>query len=120
MIDQLRELGLKISLDDFGTGYSSLSYLHRISIDKIKIDKRFVDTITSDNGAMAIVQAIVHIASASNKRTVAEGVETFQQLASLKKLGCDQMQGYFFSPAVSEKELKLLFVGETVGKGRPS
>ncbi|WP_346294820.1 EAL domain-containing protein [Rhodopseudomonas sp. P1] len=117
VIDQLRELGLKISLDDFGTGYSSLSYLHRISIDKIKIDKRFVDTITSDNGATAIVQAIVHIASASNKRTVAEGVETFQQLASLKKLGCDQMQGYFFSPAVSDRELKLLFLGETVGKG---
>ncbi|QDL97646.1 EAL domain-containing protein [Rhodopseudomonas palustris] len=108
ILNQLRALGVKIALDDFGTGYSSLSYLHRFPFDKIKIDKSFVDTLTAEAGSAAIVRAIVQIAAAGNKTTLAEGVETAAQRDLLRQLGCQQMQGYLFSPALPADALARL------------
>lgn len=102
---ELRSMGLRIALDDFGTGYSSLSYLHRFPIDKIKIDKSFVDTVTKEGGSSTIIQAIVQIAASDNKVTLAEGVETAEQRELLAQLGCQQMQGYLFSPAIPSDAL---------------
>jgi diguanylate cyclase (GGDEF)-like protein len=106
---QLRELGVRIALDDFGTGYSSLSYLHRFPFDKIKIDRSFISDIGGPQGSSAIVQAVVHMASARRMVTTAEGVETEFQREILRRLGCSQMQGYLFSPAIPASRLKHLF-----------
>jgi len=108
ILHELRGLGVRIALDDFGTGYSSLRYLQLFPFDKIKIDRCFIQNITEPEGASHIVKAVVDIAAARNMTTTAEGVETAEQLAELGTLGCDQMQGYFFSPAVTEEELSRL------------
>ena len=108
LLHQLRELGVRIALDDFGTGYSSLSYLQRFPFDKIKIDRCFVKDIAEAAGSSSIVQAVVNIAAASNMTTTAEGVETQPQLELLRQLGCTEMQGYLFSPAVSAPEIAKL------------
>jgi diguanylate cyclase (GGDEF)-like protein len=104
----LRKLGVRIALDDFGTGYSSLSYLQRFPFDKIKIDRCFVQNIASPNGSPSIVQAVVNIATASHMTTTAEGVETDAQRQLLRALGCTEMQGYLFSPAVPAAEIRTL------------
>lgn len=98
-IDELRKLhaqGLRLSLDDFGTGYSSLSYLQRLPIDVLKIDRSFITPLGSDQ-ANAIVRAIIAMAHSLELVVVAEGVETAQQLAVLRSLGCDIGQGYYYS-----------------------
>jgi EAL domain-containing protein (putative c-di-GMP-specific phosphodiesterase class I) len=99
VLHQLRDLGVHIALDDFGTGYSSLSYLQRFPFDKIKIDRSFIRDITESGGSSSIVRAVVNIAAEQNMVTTAEGVETEQQLDLLRKLGCNQMQGFLFSAA---------------------
>jgi diguanylate cyclase (GGDEF)-like protein len=110
ILHQLRTVGVRIALDDFGTGYSSLSYLQRFPFDKIKIDRCFVTDIAGHGGSSSIVQAVVNIASARNIITTAEGVETEQQKKLLRSLGCNQMQGYLFSPARPASDIrKLLF-----------
>lgn len=106
ILHELRGIGIRIALDDFGTGYSSLSYLRRFPFDKIKIDRTFIDDICSSRGSSAIVQAVLNIAAALDMTTTAEGVETEEQRRLLGKLGCSQMQGYLYSPAVSATELK--------------
>ncbi|WP_409191116.1 EAL domain-containing protein [Bradyrhizobium sp. RDM4] len=108
VLQQLRELGVRIALDDFGTGYSSLSYLHRFPFDKIKIDRSFISDIGEPEDSSPIVQAVVHMAAARHMATTAEGVETEAQREVLRKLGCSQMQGWLFSPAVPAAKLKLL------------
>jgi predicted signal transduction protein with EAL and GGDEF domain len=105
-LHQLRALGVSIALDDFGTGYSSLSYLRRFPFDKIKIDRCFINDLAGPDGSSAIVRAVVTIAADRGIKTVAEGVETQQQRDLLKELGCTQMQGYLFSPAVTAAELQ--------------
>jgi len=120
ILHELRGLGVRIALDDFGTGYSSLRYLQLFPFDKIKVDRCFVSNITEPEGASHIVKAVVDIAAARNMTTTAEGVETAEQLAVLRDLGCDQMQGYFFSPAVTEEKLTQLVapipLAKTTGK----
>ncbi len=91
---ELRALGVRIALDDFGTGYSSLSHICGFPLDKIKIDKSFVDGIADSNGKAAIISATINIARAINVRTTAEGVETREQLALLQAAGVDEIQGY--------------------------
>lgn len=109
-LHQLRDLGVRISLDDFGTGYSSLSYLQRFPFDKIKIDRSFVNDICEAGGSSPIVQAVVAMALARSMSTTAEGVETEAQRKMLRELGCTQMQGFLFSPAVPTRRLKELLV----------
>jgi diguanylate cyclase (GGDEF)-like protein/PAS domain S-box-containing protein len=107
-LHQLRQLGVRISLDDFGTGYSSLSYLQRFPFDKIKIDRSFINDICEAGGSSPIVQAVVAMALARSMSTTAEGVETEAQRKMLHELGCTQMQGFLFSPAVPTGRLKEL------------
>jgi diguanylate cyclase (GGDEF)-like protein len=108
MLHQLRKLGVRIALDDFGTGYSSLSYLQRFPFDKIKIDRSFIRDITGSGASSSIVQAVVNIAAASDMTTTAEGVETEPQRNLLSSLGCTEMQGYLFSPAIPAAEVRSL------------
>lgn len=108
ILKQLRQLGVRIALDDFGTGYSSLSYLHRFPFDKIKIDRSFISDIGEPDGSCPIVQAVVTMAAARHMATTAEGVETEAQREILRRLGCSQMQGYLFSPAVPALQVRQL------------
>lgn len=110
VLHQLRELGVRIALDDFGTGYSSLSYLQRFPFDKIKIDQSFIKDVADTDASRSIVQAVVSIARARNITTTAEGVETEQQRELVRTLGCTEMQGYLFSPAIPAKEIAQLLL----------
>jgi diguanylate cyclase (GGDEF)-like protein len=112
-LHQLRKLGVRIALDDFGTGYSSLSYLQRFPFDKIKIDRSFIRDIAGPGASSSIVQAVVNIAAASDMMTTAEGVETEQQRNLLYILGCNEMQGYLFSPAIPAAEVRRLLLTHT-------
>jgi diguanylate cyclase (GGDEF)-like protein/PAS domain S-box-containing protein len=94
---KLKDIGVSISLDDFGTGYSSLSYLKRFPIDVLKIDKSFVDDVTTNANDAAIALSVISLAHNLNMRVIAEGVETREQVRFLTERGCDEMQGYFFS-----------------------
>lgn len=105
-LNKLRAMGVKISIDDFGTGYSSLSRLSRLAFDKIKIDKSFVHSISTQEDALNIIKLITGMAKSLNMKAVAEGVETQEQLKSLQALGCDFAQGYLFGkpqPCIDEK-----------------
>lgn len=98
ILNQLHNMGIKISIDDFGTGYASLSYLKRLPIDVLKIDKSFIDGILHDSDDIAIVNAIYGLAKGFELQLVAEGIETKEQLEKVKELGVDYGQGYFWSP----------------------
>ena len=98
MMDELAGLGIALSLDDFGTGYSSLSYLKRFPINTLKIDRSFVINIPGDSNDCAIAGAIVSMAKQLKHEVIAEGVESGDQLVFLRSLGCDEIQGYLFSP----------------------
>ena len=107
-LQRLKSLGVRIAIDDFGTGYSSLAYLKRLPIDLIKIDRSFVKEIPGDADNCAIVSAIVAMARALGLRVVAEGVETVEQVDFLRRLRCDELQGFLFSkpiPALRFAEL---------------
>ncbi|TNM63230.1 EAL domain-containing protein [Streptomyces sp. NP160] len=108
-LDALRELGVRLAIDDFGTGYSSLSYLHRLPIDIIKIDKSFVDRLSSD-GDTSLVDAILSMAGTLGMSTVAEGVEHEHQRATLAAQGCATGQGFHFSPPVEADVLPELLL----------
>lgn len=106
---ELKDMGIKITIDDFGTGYSSLSYLRHFSIDKIKIDKSFIEEITESNPESNIIKAIIVMAHSLNISVVAEGVETAVQAAVLKRYGCDEVQGFLYNhPLPAEKIQRLL------------
>ena len=99
-LQTLKELGVRIAVDDFGTGYSSLSYLKRFPLNVLKIDKSFIDTVTTDSSDSVIVQTIIMLAKGLEISVIAEGVETEQQLDFLRLRECDAFQGYFCSPPV--------------------
>jgi len=97
-LHQLRSFGVRVSLDDFGTGYSSLSYLRSFPFDKIKIDRSFVGEVTASANGAAIVRAIAGLGASLGMEITAEGVETQEQLDLVRREGCTEVQGYYFSP----------------------
>jgi diguanylate cyclase (GGDEF)-like protein len=101
ILGELKKAGIKISIDDFGTGYSSLGYLKRLPIDVLKIDKSFIRDATTNPDDTALVMAIIMLAHNLRLTVVAEGVETEEQLDFLRRLGCDEWQGYLYSKPVS-------------------
>lgn len=107
-LERLRRQGVRISIDDFGVGHSSLAYLHRFPFDEVKIDRSFVCCLDDDQGAAAIVRATLTLGRSLHMQTVAEGVETAEQLAFLGTEGCNLAQGYFFSPPVPVQEIDSL------------
>ncbi|OGB23867.1 MAG: PAS domain S-box protein [Burkholderiales bacterium RIFCSPLOWO2_02_FULL_57_36] len=107
-LSMLKKLGVRLALDDFGTGYSSLAYLQKLPIDVLKIDKAFVHGLGRNKGDAEIVRLILALAKTLNLETVAEGVESIEQLLELKKLGCHLGQGYIFSPAITPEEVEAM------------
>jgi EAL domain-containing protein (putative c-di-GMP-specific phosphodiesterase class I) len=112
ILHELKAIGVRVALDDFRTGYSSLSYLHRFPFDKIKIDRSFIHSLTEGDSSSAIVRAVVAIANEHKMITTAEGVETMQQKELLRGLGCAEMQGFLFSKARSNNEVRTMIIGE--------
>lgn len=104
----LKAAGVKLSIDDFGTGYSSLSYLKQFKIYKLKIDQSFIRDISIDTGDRAIVDAIIHMAHSLGLQTIAEGVETVEQLDYLRNQGCDEIQGYYYSRPLPSEQFESL------------
>jgi len=112
----IRNLGVRIAIDDFGTGYSSLSYLHQFPINTLKIDRSFVGDIRADQGDASIIDAIVAMARGLRLDLVAEGVENRTQLKYLQAHGCEEVQGFIFSPAVPASDLVELLKANTFGQ----
>jgi diguanylate cyclase (GGDEF)-like protein/PAS domain S-box-containing protein len=108
LLHAMKALGINLSIDDFGTGYSSLSYLSRFPIDVLKIDRSFVAEITRDSNDAAIVASIIALAHNLKLAVIAEGVETEEQLDYLRRHGCDEMQGYYFSRPLPGAEFEAL------------
>jgi diguanylate cyclase len=107
-LSRLRERGVLIALDDFGTGYSSMATLRNLPIDVMKVDRAFVQDLSDDPSALAVTRAILTLAQALGKHTVAEGIETQAQADTLRQLGCDEFQGFLFSKPVPAKEFAAL------------
>jgi len=115
VLGELKKMGLKLLIDDFGTGYSSLSYLKRLPVYKLKIDQSFVQGLPSDQDDAAIVVAIIGVATSMHMRVIAEGVETEEQLAFLRRCDCNEMQGYFYSKPLPP-EAATEFLSKAQGK----
>jgi EAL domain-containing protein (putative c-di-GMP-specific phosphodiesterase class I) len=105
---KLREMGVRIAMDDFGTGYSSLSYLQTFPFDKIKIDRSFVEGIPAAAGSLNIVRAVAAMAKGLGMHTTAEGVETQEQLETVKLEGCTEVQGFLLSRPLPAGEIQQL------------
>ena len=105
LLETLRRMGVRIAIDDFGTGYSSMSVLGELPTDSLKIDRSFVTTSASRRTSRSVVEAIISIAHLLGKSTVAEGVETSEQVRTLRELGCDFAQGFFFAKPVRAEDL---------------
>jgi diguanylate cyclase (GGDEF)-like protein/PAS domain S-box-containing protein len=112
MLQQIKSLGIRLAIDDFGTGYSSLSYLHRFPLDTLKIDRSFISVMEDDGEGMEIARSIVPMANNLRLDVVAEGVETIQQVALLKKLECKYGQGFYFSRPLSAEGIATLLAGD--------
>ncbi|MBA5606936.1 EAL domain-containing protein, partial [Duganella sp. FT3S] len=100
VIRKLQRIGVTFSIDDFGTGYSSLAYLKKLSVDKLKIDRSFVDDMLDAPDSASIVNAVIQLGHGLNLTVIAEGVETEAQLAFLRSAGCDEAQGYLISKPI--------------------
>ncbi|HHW36204.1 MAG TPA: EAL domain-containing protein [Bacillales bacterium] len=110
IIDDIRKLGIRVALDDFGVGYSSLSYLTFLNVDLIKIDKSIINKINESKKHRAVFVAIVALAKNLNLEVVVEGIETKEQMELIKNLGCNIMQGFYFSKPIRENEFENLLL----------
>ncbi|MFT6906528.1 MAG: Amt family ammonium transporter [Oleiphilaceae bacterium] len=119
VLNKIKSLGLSISIDDFGTGYSSLSYLKRLPLDILKIDRLFVSECNTINEDKTICSAIINLAAGMNLKTIAEGVETQEQVTTLQALGCDNFQGYYFYKPLLADDLTCL-LGQVVPENKSS
>ncbi|MDH4027433.1 MAG: EAL domain-containing protein [Nitrospirota bacterium] len=108
LLQKLKDLGVRLHIDDFGTGYSSMKYLHHLPVDILKIDCSFVSRLGFNEDNISIVRAIAALAHSLNMEVIAEGVETGEELAVLRSLGCDYMQGYYFSRPLDSDKLEAL------------
>lgn len=108
ILHQLRAKGISISIDDFGTGYSSLAYLKRFPVDIIKIDQSFIRNLSEEPEDISIVRAVITLGHSFNMKVIAEGVETSEQLQLLKRLKCNEMQGYLYSKPLSVKDFEVM------------
>jgi diguanylate cyclase (GGDEF)-like protein len=115
VLHQLRQLGVRIIMDDFGTGYGSLSYLRSFPFDKIKVDQSLIADIEHSEEVRAVSETVAGLGRSLGMETVAEGIETFEQLRMVRNLGFSEGQGYYFSPAVPAKDMERLF-NETFGQ----
>ena len=114
----LKNMGISIALDDFGTGYSSLGYLRRFSFDKIKIDKSFVHGQAHDRGVRVILEAVLSMCRKLGLAIVGEGVETEQQMALLRQLGCTELQGYLLGRPIPASEVEELLRDKVPATGQ--
>ncbi len=114
MLQEIKALGILLAIDDFGTGYSSLSYLHRFPLDTLKIDRSFISGAGHADEGMEIAKTIMPMATNLRLDVIAEGVETIEQVALLKKLHCKYAQGYYFSKPLAAEEVALLLSGAPV------
>jgi EAL domain-containing protein (putative c-di-GMP-specific phosphodiesterase class I) len=120
MLYQLRELGVRIAMDDFGTGYSSLSYLQSFPFDKIKIDRSFVKDIADGVGSLNIVRAVAAMAKGLGMETTAEGVETVEQLETVRAEGCTEIQGFVFSEPLPPEQVEPFLRKQGIVKDEPA
>jgi EAL domain-containing protein (putative c-di-GMP-specific phosphodiesterase class I) len=104
-LEALKKMGIRLSLDDFGTGYSSLSYLKRLPVDRVKVDRSFVKGLGGNATDTAVVRMIIELCHTLGVEVLAEGVETSEQAALLKDMGCDVGQGYYFARPLRSEEL---------------
>ena len=111
VLQELKEMGLKLAIDDFGTGYSSLSYLRQFPVSKLKIDASFVREVNANPDDALIIVAIISMAKSLKLRVIAEGVENEAQLAFLQEYGCDEIQGHFFSRPIMAAEVTAILAG---------
>ena len=109
---RLRAIGIRISMDDFGTGYSSLSYLRAFPFDKIKIDRSFMRDLESRGDSLAIIKAVIGLGHSLGMSTTAEGVETEEQLRAVREQGCNEVQGFLFSPPLEAVQVLTLLANE--------
>jgi EAL domain-containing protein (putative c-di-GMP-specific phosphodiesterase class I) len=107
-LNRLKWMGVQLAIDDFGTGYSSLNYLKRFPVDALKVDRSFVDGLADDPSDAAIVRIIVALAKSLNLAITGEGIETVEQLARLRELGCDQGQGFLFARPLTARDAAAL------------
>jgi len=107
-LNELRSLGIRLAIDDFGTGYSSLSYLHRFPIDVLKIDRSFIEKINDSHEGAAMARAIISMSETLPLGTIAEGIGTPDQIATLKDLGCGLGQGYIFARPLTRDSMEAL------------
>jgi EAL domain-containing protein (putative c-di-GMP-specific phosphodiesterase class I) len=107
---ELRGLGVRLSIDDFGTGYSSLSALKRFPVERLKIDRSFIQDLPDDEDDRAVASAVISLGQKLNLRVIAEGVETDEQVAFLRENHCDELQGYHFSRPIAAADIPALLL----------
>ncbi|MEO8062173.1 MAG: EAL domain-containing protein [Pseudomonadota bacterium] len=109
-LQEIRAIGIRVAIDDFGTGFSSLSYLAKLPVDSLKIDRSFVNEMTSGPVGLSLISTIITLAHSVRLTVVAEGVETEEQQRLLRLLKCDEMQGFLFSKPVPADEFEARFL----------